>query len=181
MKKYQVAKAFAPEGKWTSGADATMLIGAWQAWVDGDGHWKVRGPDPDNEAHYGGGDIELTEAEDNAAGNSVARRKIRAERAKRAARAYILANTAKGHHSTMKTTKTSKMLSSPVVLSESVAMPLGSATIHIHHGKGGFAGVLVFPNGNELPMSLGVPVPTTAREALRGAKKFLASVYGRSN
>jgi hypothetical protein len=76
----------------------------------------------------------------------------------------------------------SKMLSSPVVLVDSVMMPTGkSADIHIHHGKGGYAGVLVFSNGNELPMSLGVPEPKTAAEAMRGAKKFLAKVYGRSN
>jgi hypothetical protein len=76
----------------------------------------------------------------------------------------------------------SKMLSSPVVRVEHVKMPNGAtAEIHIHHGKGGYAGVLVLSNGNELPMSLGVPVPQTAAEAARGAKKFLASVYGRSN
>ena len=108
MKKYRVA-TFAAEGKWTSGADATMLIGDWQAWVDGEGHWKVRGPDPDNEAHYGGGDIELTEAEDTEAGNSTARRKIRAERAKKAARAYIKSMTSKTHHSTMAKPETVKL------------------------------------------------------------------------
>lgn len=76
----------------------------------------------------------------------------------------------------------SKMLSSAVVLTERVKMPNGAgAAIHIHHGKGGYAGVLVLDSGNELPMSLGVPVPTNATEALRGAKKFLAQVYGRSN
>ena len=74
----------------------------------------------------------------------------------------------------------SKMLSSPVVLVERVAMPTGkSAEIHIHHGKGGYAGVLVFANGNELPMSVGKA--STAVEAMRGAKTFLAKVYGRSN
>jgi hypothetical protein len=81
--------SFAEEGKWTSGADSTMLMGEWQAWVDGDGHWKVRGPDRDNEAHYADCDIELTAAEDEEAGNSAARRKIRARRAKETARAYI--------------------------------------------------------------------------------------------
>lgn len=76
----------------------------------------------------------------------------------------------------------SKMLSSPVVRVERVKMPNdATAEIHIHHGKGGYSGVLVFGNGNELPMSLGVPVPKTAAEAVRGAKKFLAHVYGRSN
>jgi hypothetical protein len=75
-----------------------------------------------------------------------------------------------------------KMLSSPPVRVEDVIMPNGTlAEIHIHHGKGGYAGVLVFPNGKELPMSLGVPVPHTAAEAVRGAKKFLATVYGRRN
>jgi len=76
----------------------------------------------------------------------------------------------------------SKMLSSPVVRVERVKMPNDTtAEIHIHHGKGGYGGVLVLSNGNELPMSLGVPEPKTAAEAVRGAKKFLASVYGRSN
>ena len=107
MKSRRVA-TFAEEGKWTSGADSTMLIGGWQAWVDGEGHWKVRGPDPDNEAHYADGDIELTEAEDIEAGNSEARRKIRARRAKEAARAYIktMLRPAMARHAT-KTTKKS--------------------------------------------------------------------------
>jgi hypothetical protein len=73
-----------------------------------------------------------------------------------------------------------KMRSSPVVLTGSVTMPTGkSAEIHIHHGKGGYDGVLVLANGEELPMSVGKP--STAAEALRNAKKFLAQVYGRSN
>lgn len=76
----------------------------------------------------------------------------------------------------------SKMLSSPVVRVERVKMPNDTtAEIHIHHGKGGYGGVLVLSNGNELPLSLGVPEPKTAAEAVRGAKKFLAQVYGRSN
>jgi hypothetical protein len=103
MKSRGVA-SFAEEGKWTSGADATMLMGDWQAWVDGEGHWKVRGPDPDNEAHYADGDIELTEAEYIEAGNSEARRKIRARRSKEAARAYIktITQSSKRHHATKK-------------------------------------------------------------------------------
>lgn len=82
-----------------------MLVGDWQAWVDGEGHWKVRGPDPDNESHYADGDIELTEAEYIEAGNSEARRKIRARRAKEAARSYIKTMTQppKRHHATKKT------------------------------------------------------------------------------
>lgn len=81
-----------------------MLIGDWQAWVDGDGHWKVRGPDPDDERHYADGDIELTEAEYTEAGNSQARKKIRARRAKEAARTYIKTmQTSKArHHATKK-------------------------------------------------------------------------------
>ncbi len=76
----------------------------------------------------------------------------------------------------------SKMLRSPLVLAEAVTMPSGkTAEIHVHHGKGGYGGVLVFPDGNELPMSLGVPEPKTATEAMRGAKRFLAKVYGRTH
>lgn len=103
MKSRRVA-TFAEEGKWTSGADSTLLIGNWQAWVDGEGHWKVRGPNPDDEAHYADGDIELTDAEYTEAGNSGARRKIRAARAKKAARAYIQSMTraSKPHHATRK-------------------------------------------------------------------------------
>lgn len=92
MKSRHIA-SFA-EGKWTSGADSTLLLGDWQAWVDGEGHWKVRGPDPDNAASYADGDIALTEAEYIEAGNSEVRRKIRAQRAKKAARAYIAARGA---------------------------------------------------------------------------------------
>lgn len=84
---------FAKEGKWTPGTNATLFIGDWQAWVDGEGHWKVRGPDPDDPAHYADGDIELTEVEYEEAGNSEARRKIRRQRAKKAASSYIRAMT----------------------------------------------------------------------------------------
>jgi hypothetical protein len=56
-----------------------------------------------------------------------------------------------------------------------------SAEIHIHQGKSGYSGVLVFSSGHELPMALGVPEPKTTAEALRGAKKFLMQVYGRRN
>ena len=80
----------------------------------------------------------------------------------------------RGHHA--------KMLRSPVVrVVERVKLPTGNAEIHIHHGKGGYSGVLVLSNGNELPMSLGVPEPSNATEAVRGAKRFLSKVYGRTN
>ena len=126
MKSRRVA-TFAEEGKWTSGSDSTLLVGDWQAWVDGEGHWKVRGPDPDNEAHYAGGDIELTEAEDIEAGNSEARRKIRARRAKEAARAYIrsMARAATAHHATKK---------SPAQLQREIDESLGrSSGLSKHH------------------------------------------------
>lgn len=75
-----------------------------------------------------------------------------------------------------------KMLRLPVVKIERVLMPNGAmAEIHIHHGKHGYAGVLVFSSGSEVPMSLGAPEPKTAVEALRAAKKFLLQVYGRRN
>jgi hypothetical protein len=75
-----------------------------------------------------------------------------------------------------------KMLSSPLVRVEQVLMPNDTtAEIHIHHGKGGYAGVLVTSGGSEVPMSLGVPKPETADAALRAAKKFLVQVYGRKN
>ena len=75
-----------------------------------------------------------------------------------------------------------KMLSSPLVRVERVLMPNGAmAEIHIHHGKGGYSGVLVSSRGSEVPMSLGAPEPKTAVEALRAAKKFLLQVYGRRN
>jgi len=73
-----------------------------------------------------------------------------------------------------------KMLSTPLVRVERVLMPNGkTAEIHIHHGKDGFAGVLVSSSGSEVPMSLGAPAPKSSDEALRGAKKFLLQVYGR--
>ena len=128
MKSRRVA-TFAEEGKWTSGADSTMLVGDWQAWVDGDGHWKVRGPDPDNEAHYADGDIELTEAEYIEAGNSVARRKIKARRAKEAARAYIktMPRPSTRHHATKK--------KSPAQLNQEIAEVLAKRPLTL--GSGG--------------------------------------------
>jgi hypothetical protein len=85
------------DGQWTQGANSTLIVGDWQAWVDGDGGWRVRGPDPDNADHYADGEIVLTEDEEIEAGNSVARRKIRARRAKEAARSYIKRMTAKNN------------------------------------------------------------------------------------
>jgi hypothetical protein len=135
---------FAEEGKWTSGADSTLLVGDWQAWVDSEGHWKVRGPDPDNEAHYADGDIELTEAEYIEAGNSEARRKIRARRAKEAARTYIKTMTrpSKRHHATKKSPaqlqrEIDEVLVKPVASALKIRLPPGepAAWAHSHFSK----------------------------------------------
>jgi hypothetical protein len=81
------------EGQWTPGADSTLIIGDWQAWVDGEGHWKVRGPDPDDEAHDAAG------------------RKIRAQRAKKAARSLIqsMQRPSKAHHHSTKKTSPAQL------------------------------------------------------------------------
>ncbi len=54
MAKYEI-------GKWTSGSDPILDIestaGTWRAKVDtDDASWSVRGPDPDNAAHYVSGE-----------------------------------------------------------------------------------------------------------------------------
>lgn len=72
------------DGKWTplrQGETMTTMIietpvGNWQARVHTDGTWSVRGPDPDNEAHYASGDTSDFES-----GND---KKILAEAKKRA-------------------------------------------------------------------------------------------------
>jgi hypothetical protein len=97
MPRYTVNVKFAVDGQWTQGVNSTLIVGDWQAWVDGDGGWRVRGPDPDNSDHYADGEIVLSECEEIEAGNSVARRKIRARRAKEAARSYIKRMTAKNN------------------------------------------------------------------------------------
>jgi hypothetical protein len=82
------------------------------------------------------------------------------------------ANSGRVHHA--------KMLSARTELVERVTLPSGRyAEIHIvlRHGTGGYSGTLVFPNGNELPLSVGKPF--TATDAMRNAKQFLAKVYGR--
>jgi hypothetical protein len=76
----------------------------------------------------------------------------------------------------------SRTLPFPIVLSERVILPDDKpAEIHIHHGKGGYGGVLVLPNGDELSLPHVGSEPQTAVEAMRGAKRCLASVYGRRN
>jgi hypothetical protein len=74
-----------------------------------------------------------------------------------------------------------KMLNSPLEHVEGVVLPNGAqAEIHIHHGNGGYSGVLVSSRGAEVPMSLGAPAPKSLDEAIRGAKRFLQQVYGKS-
>ena len=48
--------------KWTPGAHPVLFVestaGPWKARVDTDeATWSVRGPDPDNEAHYASGEV----------------------------------------------------------------------------------------------------------------------------
>src|SRR5262249_23165960 len=106
-------------------------VGGWQAWVDGEGHWKVRGPDPDDAAHYADGDIELTEAEYEAAGNSEARRKIRRQRAQKAANSPIWSMTARsrttGHatRSVAQARRSAPPKKSPAQLDREIAEALG--------------------------------------------------------
>ncbi len=65
------------------------------------------------------------------------------------------------------------------VLVEPVPMPNGKvAEICVTHHKFGYAATLHL-NGNELPMSFGAQVPSSASEAMRLAKKFLLQVYTR--
>jgi len=135
---------FAQEGKWTPGADATLVMGDWQAWVDGEGHWKVRGPDPDDAAHYADGDIELTEVEYEEAGNSEARRKIRRARAKKAASSYIRSMTARPratrHATRLSARRSTPPRKSPAQLDREIAQVLGrkqgqAAVIDVAHAR----------------------------------------------
>ena len=82
--------SFAADGKWTTGRNPVMFVdsttGPWKASVDSDeATWSVRGPDPDDEAHYASG--EATNAD--VAGGSTLDLKGRIAAAKKQARAYI--------------------------------------------------------------------------------------------
>jgi hypothetical protein len=78
-------------GKWSPGRDSALFVestgGLWKAMVHDDATWSVRGPDPDNAAHYASG--EATNA-DVGAGKSLDA-KARVAAAKKMARAYIAA------------------------------------------------------------------------------------------
>jgi hypothetical protein len=76
-------------GKWSSGKDPVLFVestgGLWKAMVHDDATWSVRGPDPDNEAHYASGEATNADVRD---GKSLDT-KNRIAAAKRMARAYI--------------------------------------------------------------------------------------------
>lgn len=83
------------EAKWTTGAHPALFVestaGTWKAMVDTDeATWSVRGPDPDDEAHYASG--EATNA-DVAEGSALDLRG-RIAAAKRQARTYIMGQIA---------------------------------------------------------------------------------------
>lgn len=83
--------------KWTTGAHPALFVdstaGTWKALVNtDDASWSVRGPDPDNEAHYASG--EATNAD--VAEGSALDLKGRIAAAKRQARAYIMGQVASG-------------------------------------------------------------------------------------
>lgn len=54
-------------------------------------------------------------------------------------------------------------------------------TIVIERGNHGYSAWLESATGGRLPISLGLPRPTNAREALASAKRFLGRVHGRNN
>lgn len=79
------------ESKWTSGPHPALFIdstvGTWKAMVDtDDASWHVRGPDPDNEAHYASGEATNLDV----AEGSALDLKGRIAAAKKQARAYIM-------------------------------------------------------------------------------------------
>lgn len=89
--------SFTTEAKWTPGAHPALFVestaGTWKAMVDTDeATWSVRGPDPDNEAHYASG--EVTNAD--VAEESTLDLKGRIAAAKKQARAYIMKQIATG-------------------------------------------------------------------------------------
>src|SRR6476620_10877185 len=73
-------------GKWTSGRNSVLFIetpsGTWRATAhEADSSWAVRGPDPDDAAHYADGEILEDEA-----GSARERFSL----AKKRARAYVM-------------------------------------------------------------------------------------------
>jgi hypothetical protein len=78
------------EVKWTPGRHPALFVGStsgtWKAMVDSDeATWSVRGPDPDNEAHYASGEVTNADVADGSALDL----RGRVAAAKKQARAYI--------------------------------------------------------------------------------------------
>ena len=93
----RTSMSFTSEAKWTPGVHPALFVdstaGTWKAMVDTDeATWSVRGPDPDNEAHYASG--EVTNAD--VAEGSALDLKGRIAAAKKQARAYIMGQIAAG-------------------------------------------------------------------------------------
>lgn len=91
----RVAMNFTSEAKWTPGRHPALFVesaaGTWKAMVNTDeATWSVRGPDPDDEAHYASG--EATNAD--VAERSALDLKGRVAAAKRQARACIMGQIA---------------------------------------------------------------------------------------
>lgn len=85
------------ENKWTAGPHPVLFVdstaGTWKAMVDtDDATWHVRGPDPDNEAHYVSGEATNVDV----AEGSPLDLKGRIAAAKKQARAYIMKQIAAG-------------------------------------------------------------------------------------
>jgi len=93
--KRRTSTSFASEAKWTPGSHPALFVdstaGTWKAMVDTDeATWSVRGPDPDDEAHYASGGATNADVAD----GSTLDQKGRIAAAKRAARAYIMGQIA---------------------------------------------------------------------------------------
>jgi hypothetical protein len=89
--------SFSSEAKWTSGAHPALFVdstvGTWKGAVNtDDATWSVRGPDPDNEAHYASGEATNLDV----AEGSALDLKGRIAAAKRQACAYIMGQIAVG-------------------------------------------------------------------------------------
>jgi hypothetical protein len=83
------------EAKWTPGAHPALFVestaGTWKAMVNtDDATWSVRGPDPDDEAHYASGEAMNADVSERSALDL----RGRVAAAKRQARAYIMGQIA---------------------------------------------------------------------------------------
>lgn len=94
MRSFRNPTWFITAGKWTPGPNASnpssalfveTAKGAWKGMVDEDGHWSVRGPDPDDPLHYASGDVSTADADVKVGGA-----KGRMAAARKRARSYIM-------------------------------------------------------------------------------------------